>query len=213
MKIEISKFYENKTKKFLLPALKAYGKDFEVRFNNIYKFAVGIHDMTIQGHPDTKQDLIYIMIDTKFTPIKANSFLNWVREQKYYVKDYVSGSQLDSRKQMVVLKFPLDYMTAYKMFLQGKYSKMYTSEQKLNLFKGRRALEVFNKTDDALKDYVHHINVMFEYTITEEDVRDHADYSLPNFCEEEIFYYAEGDAVFFNETRDKTWIEMPNITS
>lgn len=215
MNLEVGKFYENKTKIYLLPCLTAYGENFISRFNKMYKFAVGIHDSSFHGHKITEDSLFYIMFDKVYSKPNFQSFLNWLKNEPYYVMDYVSGSELDSRKHMIVLRFPEKYEEAYAAFLKGHFSKMFTEEDKNLLFKEehrKKALKVLNKTEDALLDYVAFVNREFEYSLTKENCRDHGEYSFPNIPIQEIFNYSEHKSKEFNTKYAKSWIETSSPT-
>lgn len=216
MQLEVGKFYENKTKIYLLPCLTAYGETFINKFNQLYKFAVGIHDANLHGHVMTEQSLFYIMFDKVYSKPYFQLFLNWLKNEPYYVTDYVSGIELDSRKHMVVLKFPEKYEVAYSNFLKGHFSKMFTNEDKELLFKEehrKKALKVLNKTEDALLDYVAYINREFEYSLTKEECKSHGEYSFPCFPIQEIFNYSKTSSKEFNTKYNKSWIEISSTIS
>ena len=66
MQIEIGQVYENKTSRFLVPCLRAYGDDFVIKLNPTLRVAVGIHDY---ASDDLITDrTIYMLFDTFHNP-------------------------------------------------------------------------------------------------------------------------------------------------
>lgn len=219
MKLEIGKFYSNKTRTFLLPCLLENGPEFQMRFNRVYKFAVGIHDTSLNNHNLTEQPLLYILLDKELSRMYFTEFVNWLKSQPYYVTDYVSSPDLSSRKHMVVLRIPELYYNAYQAFMSGKYSEMYTEEQKNVLFREhhrKEALKVLDKTHDALLDYVNKVNSIFEHNLTPKEAEEHNEYEFPLIPQHEIFNYTNSvNDRQFNSKFNKSWmeIEVKNPTS
>lgn len=219
MKLEVSKFYKNKTRLFLLPCLLHNGPEFQMRFNRVYKFAVGIHDTSLNNHNLTEEPLIYILLDKELSRKYFTEFINWLKGQDYFVKDYVSSPDLSSRKHMIILRIPKLYHNAYQAFMNGRYSEMYTEEQKVLLFKEhhrQKALKVIDKTHDALLDYVQQINAIFEHDLTPAQAKEHSEYAFPLIPQHEIFNYSGTvDDREFNKNYNKVWmeIEVKNQTS
>lgn len=212
MKLDIGKFYKNKTRLFLLPCLLENGSEFQMRFNRVYKFAVGIHDTSLNNHNITEEPLIYILLDKELSRMHFTEFINWLKSQPYFVTDYVSSPDLNSRKHMVVLRIPSLYYDAYQSFMSGRYSKMYNEEQKNLLFREhhrKEALKVLDRTHDALLDYVNKVNATFKHNLTPEDARDHNEYEFPLVPQYEIFNYTNSvNDRQFNKNYNKSWMEI-----
>jgi hypothetical protein len=215
MKIEVAKFYENKTRTYLLPCLVDYGLNFQMKFNQLYKFAVGIHDSSLNYNSITEDSLIYILFDKELSRKYFSDFINWLKGQPYFVTDYVAGTELDSRKHMVVLRIPDNHEKTYEAFVKGQYSKMYTDEEKVKYFSEahrKKALNVLNRTYDALLDYVHLANIIFDHNLSPTDCKDHNEYEFPLSPMEEIFNYQDNlDDRTFNSKYEKAWIEMHKL--
>lgn len=212
MKLEIARFYENKTRLFLLPSLFDYGKEFQIRFNRQYKFAVGIHDTSLNLHNKTEQALIYILFDKELSKRYFSEFIDWLKSQPYYVMDYVSSPDLNSRKHMVVLKIPERHQSDYEHFMSGRYSQMYSEKDRNDYFKKYnkdKALKVLDKTHDALLDYINMVNSTFDHKLTPEDAKDHNEYHFPLSPQEEIFNYTGSvQDRTFNKKVNKSWMEI-----
>lgn len=178
MQIEIGKYYVNKTWKYLRPCLKGHGKTFLVKFNSLFKLAMGIHDCALDGTDFENYRLIYILVDKFYMPRVYKSFSDWIKFQEYYVTDYVYDTHLPPSKmrmQMFVLTIPEQYQSSYDHFIKGQYSKMYTRDQIEELYpegvKDHGAKEVLLQTFEARREFVEKVNKSFNSTVTEEDMR------------------------------------------
>ena len=140
MKIEVGKFYTNKTKRFLYPCLRGHGDLFILKFNKVFKLAVGIHDENMVDTFSHEAHKIYILLDSAWNKNDFENFMKWVRLEPYYIHDYCFSSDYKyTRKHMLIIKVPKDFYYSYDIFLYGRYSLMYTDDQKLSFFckKGR----------------------------------------------------------------------------
>ncbi len=104
-RLVVGKVDKNKTWNYLAPCLRFFGDDFMDKFNAIKVFGLGLADgNTLANH---KGRCIYLMVDTLHKPTSVARFLEYVKYQEYFVKDYVAGSVLEKdRRKMVVLELP-----------------------------------------------------------------------------------------------------------
>lgn len=181
MNISSGKLYVNRTWRYLYPCLSAYGPEFMVRINNLFKLAVGIDDLNLYGH--NKDNCIFILLDSEiplatkadYEIYKRNfsKFLTWISYQPYYVTDYVFDDVFSGKKHMVVIKIPPQFHTSYTHFLNGSYSQMYNSQQIREIFKNDRynVLPVLKKDRAYLKEkFVSIVNDKFDSDATEGDL-------------------------------------------
>ena len=140
---KIGEIYRNKTLLYLVPALNFYGPTLKVKLNLVFKLAFGVYDTLLDGSHLEGQKNIYILIDKAIRPELYENFMTWVKHQEYYVTDYAMD-ELEGRRQMLVLAFPLELEDAYDKFLEGKYSKMYQKQEIATFFENKPlAKEVF----------------------------------------------------------------------
>lgn len=206
MDIRIGHQYVNKTWRFLVPTLRGHGDEFVNRFNPLFKLACGVHDDLISGAEMANGRNIYVMFDTKYQPKEFSKFMDFLQYKDYYKADYCPDSEISSRKRIVILEVPKIFHNAYDMFLQGRYSEMYTQEHLDMLFNNenkKREHEILNKHPRALSKFVKDVNEQFK-TQTKEDDFLESEYETPLKKIEEIFNY-RGESVFFNEKIDKVW--------
>ena len=163
MEIKENEITINKTFQYLVPCLSEYGRQFVTKYVNVKKLAFGIKDeYTVNPNKDP---WIFILTNKRVNPAKFQDFLNYVKKQEYFVKDYPYDN-LHSYKHMIVIKFPESCHKAFHMFLAGKYSKMYTKEQ-LDKFFYRNIKEsvpahkvwiqsrkVINKNPEIIGDFI-----------------------------------------------------------
>lgn len=115
--------YNNKTRKYLLaPVILYYGELFVERLKHMYVYAVGINDY------DNPHDYsLFLLVDVA----KSNDFARVLPllQSNSYVSDYPFGELLGGRLHMIVINVPSEFRQAYDMFMQSKYSKMFSKEQ------------------------------------------------------------------------------------
>ena len=68
MDLKFSSFYENRTLKYLVPALNFYGSTFKQKFLNVQKVAVGIFDTLLEGTPYQGQKKFISSYKQKYKP-------------------------------------------------------------------------------------------------------------------------------------------------
>lgn len=186
---KIGEIYQNKTLKYLVPALNYYGPTLKTKLNLVFKLAFGVFDALLEGSHLEGQRNIYILIDKAVRPELYENFMNWVKHQEYYVTNYSMDELEKGRKQMLVLAFPHQLGDAYDKFLEGKYSKMFQKQEILTFFENKPlAKEVFYRTYEAREKFKVLIKDTFGVELTSENFkREVFEYDLPPDKYEEIF--------------------------
>jgi len=184
MKIQAGKFYDNRTKKYLLPCISDHGKEFFSMISKVFPLAVGINDKIINKVLDNH---IFILVSTesRYFP----NVLKWIREQPFYEVDYPFDDVVTGFQHMIVLKLPNIYSESYRKFKEGKYSKMYTDEQMKKLF-ANKDISIFTRSENALKQFVDTVNEMYDVSIQYETWEGEVDFPPRN--EEEEFDIGKG---------------------
>lgn len=208
MDIQIGDCYVNKTWRFLLPCLRGHGDIFVRKFNPVFKLAVGIHDMFVDGSPIMNGRSIFLLCDKLTHQKDFNDFLEWVRCQSYYIADYCPDSEiLKSRKHVIVIAVPERFNDAYDHFLKSSYSTMYLDDEIKLLFSGdvrKQEYDILMRNPKIVDDFVKRVNIEFGTTATPADFK-MAELEFPLVKSEEIFNYKQGDTIYFNEKIDKVW--------
>lgn len=181
--------------KFLVPALESYGSVFAHKYSQAYKLGAGIFDLSLTGMPHFEEKKhIFILFNKSMYTSHFMSFLNWLKNQEYYVTDYEAPSlNRNFEYHMIVIDFPFELHSAYNNFLEGKYSKMYTSEQ-ITQFFGKAHLkescEILLRKENAVGEYLQKIKKIYgdsvELSVNDVIVNDH-EVEFPYVNEEEIF--------------------------
>lgn len=220
MQIHTGKLYKNKTLKYLYPSLKFYGEDLTDNLRNLVKLAVGIGDT----NDYTEEQNIYILLDTKpimnkdynvvSYSIKLQTFLEWFRLQKYYVKDYIVRVKNEGDKHMIVIRVPNTLCTAFNNFIKGKYSKMYSNTQ-IEFYFGDRVIQdkdveeiinkelrgirgVLTKDKTSMREHIVRVNKDFNTNIKLEEVFEVFECDYPLRLSEEIFNYEKKEGDLWN---------------
>lgn len=168
----------NKTRKYLLPCLMDYGKEFTDKLNGVYKVAAGIGDIIISNKGIKHEKHIFILLDTTIARNFFITFLDWIREQPQYEDDYVYGNILNSKFHMVIIKLPEKYYGTFETFKLGKYSEMYSKKEIDVLFKNSKTYKkVITKDYNYKIEFVKELNELFDSTITPEEYD--GEYDLP----------------------------------
>ena len=207
MQIKIGETYVNKTWKYLVP----YLRDLEVeghkvlrhKLNSVSKLAVGVHDTLLDGSTVSEQRMLYILLDSKYRENQFWDFISWFRQQPYYVGDYLFGYSIDSRKYMINMKIPEKYYHAYDMFIQGKYSEMYTSSQVEKLIDDVEIKDILLKRPFAMRNYIQVVKEQFDVDIKYKDIPSTQEYDLPLRGKEEIFNFVGDIPYFVTELKNK----------
>jgi len=189
IEIKIGEVYQNKTLRYLVPALNYYGPTLKVKLNLVFKLAFGVFDTLLQGSHLEGQRNIFILIDKAVRPELYENFMAWVQHQEYYVTNYSMDELEKGRRQMLVLAFPPKLGDAYDKFLEGKYSKMYQKQEILIFFENKPlATDVFYRNAIAKQAFINKVKDTFGTVITPESFkREIFEYDLPPDKYEEIF--------------------------
>lgn len=202
MQIEIGKRYVNKTWRFLLPCLKGHGDTFVRKFNPLFKLAVGINDNHLLGTNLSKERNIFILIDRAHQTKLVDEFIQWIKYQPYYKHDYCAGNNItDTRKHVIVISVPEIFNHAYDMFLQGRYSEMYTTEEIILLFSSpdrKREYDILMKSSELKNEFIRMLNSEFNTSISDFDTHV-KEYELPLITDEEVFNYRKDRNYFKTE--------------
>lgn len=203
IKIQIGKIFMNRTRKYLLPLIKKYGDEFTFHINQLSKVAVGIGDMVVKKCGFQHEKHLFILVDSRYKPFRFVSTLNWIREHQSYEDDYVFGNIQSSRFHMIVIRIPDSYLESMEHFRDGRYSKMYSSDDVRQLFStdGKTG---FDRTlyETIIKVLVHDHNYMVEFAeqvklefqfsdhdYSVHDIDPESEFDLPMSKFEEIFNY------------------------
>lgn len=191
MEIEIGKLYENNTWNYLVPCLRYYGNDFLEKFNLVFKLAIGIGDKYLEGSVMEEGRNLYIMIDTMHRKEICEHFFNWIKYQSYYKGEYIPNTSKESlRKQIIILEVPKECHNAYDMFVQSRYSKMYTKDQ-LDVLFNKPNQSYFKKVlqvhTDLHEPFIKEVNKTFGTNISSfsENIKE---VKLPLIEKEEVFH-------------------------
>jgi len=190
MNINIGNVVENKTLKYLFPAIRVYGSTFLAKFNLTYKLAYGIHDCLLDGTPFEYQRKLCILIDRKSRPNLYEDFIRWIRLQEYFIADYSQDDTITGRMQMVVIEFPEEYSSIYDNFLKSSYSKMYLRYNIDDFFKEEdHTKQVLMKSSELAPSFVKSVNDLYKTTLTIEDFDKEGEYDFPWEKQNEFFNY------------------------
>lgn len=196
MKIEIGKLYENKTWKYLVPCLNGHGQEFITRFNQVFKLAVGIGDMLLEGSPIADKKALYVLIDKLYQAKIVELFVTWLKYQPYYIADYCPDTDLEnSRKHMLVIAVPKMFHDTYDHFIKGTYSMMYKHQHVANmnfLSEERKAVLTGTQSKEAIAKYKTMCKEEFGIVPTAEV----KELDLPPKKVEEIFNYTDKQKYF-----------------
>lgn len=187
MKIQLGQpIVMNRTKKYLLPCLKAYGKEFEDYFNSISKVAVGIGDMLLIESGIRYEKHIFILVNTAKNKGFTRKFLSWVRDQDMYEDEYAYDSIHQGNLLMVVIKLPLECYKAAELFKHSQFSKMFTLQDIENYFKEHpETKKVLVKDQDYRVEYAGQLSNEWGTDIDPKELEGELD--LPIRKEDETF--------------------------
>lgn len=189
MNIEIGKQYTNKTWRFLVPCLKAYGDSFVSQLNRVHKLAVGIHDEVFGILEDSDNRYLYILCDTEVNKKDYSNFVTWLSTQPYFVTKY-SASLVYTRKEMLVVRIPEMFNKSYDMFLQHRFNEMFTEEEAKLLFSTelrKKELDIMLRRTSAYDEFIKSVKEEFNTDITYTDIG--IQLELPYQKHEEVFNY------------------------
>lgn len=183
--------YENRTFKYLIPCIKSYGEEFVKKIESVYKVAIGIGDIIVMNRDIKHEKHLFILLDSSILPMFFQKFIFWIREQPMYEDDYVFGNIQNSPYHMLVIKIPEKYVNSLAEFKKGKYSKMYSKEEIMEMFSNKDSSNVkILLRDKSYKfEFTKKLNKLFGTNLTVDDIEDDHELDVPINLEEEIFNY------------------------
>lgn len=127
----------NRTRKFLLPALGSMDPEWIMEINKFYSVAAGLADG--KYYPYLEEPSVLLLKNIKISSINSfNESLDIIKQNSYFIKDYIFADAIDSWLHMFVIRLPESFHNAYNYFLQSKYSMMYSETQKKRFFTPNR---------------------------------------------------------------------------
>lgn len=201
MKIQIGKIQINKTKTYLLPCVKAYGDEFMIKINSLYKLGVGIGDVILQDSNINYEKHLFILVDTKkyvqdnkTTTRDVDEFftntLKWFKNQTYYEDDYVYDNIVKGHLHMIVIKFPDMYLNSLTEFKNGRFSKMFSSKEELEKLFSNNKETIAVLSGERKEEFIKKINEKFFEEgegLEIEDVNNPLEVDFPPDKKEEFF--------------------------
>lgn len=122
---------------------KFYGEEFLTHLRGNTYLMTGIQDYGINKSNESRilEPHVYFLfdvngeskfgnyIDIKNARVNFTKNLLYFQQHESYVADYAFDSNLSGHLHVVVLKLPPQFTNKFNLFVEGKYSKMYTSEE------------------------------------------------------------------------------------
>ena len=176
IKMEVigNQILETRTKRYLLPILKAYGPIFIGKLNSVFKLACGLGDMVVERRGFKYEKHLFILLDSSVATKFFIVFLEWIRKQPYFEEDYVYGNIQKSRFHMIIVKVPDKFVTALKVFKEGRYSKMYSKEDVDLYFNNHPDTKrVLIRDANYKMEFVKKVNQDFNTSIDDFDIEDY----------------------------------------
>lgn len=203
MQIEIGKRYVNKTWRFLYPCLRGHNDAFVMKFNPLFKLAVGISDDILKETVYTKERNIFILIDTFHQPRSVTEFMNYIVNQPFYKHHYyIDNHELSKpRKMMLILSVPEMFNNAYDNFIDGLYSEMYNRDEIIKLFSNperKNEYNILTKNTSITEQFIRYVNEEFGTNISYFD-KPIKEFELPLKPIEEIFNYKSNNYYLIKE--------------
>lgn len=212
IELDEERIFVNKTSRFLLPCLRGYGEDFVKRFNSFYKYAVGISDSYWYGVTKDRGRYIFILCNTGKNIYQIHNFLHWIKKKPFFVESYCPDAAIKtSNKLMIVLEIPERFNNAYDMFVQGKFSQMFTEEEKELLFldKNLESYQILSRSIDYMESFVNKLNSEFETSIKVKDFDEiPPEMEIPLKSVEEIF---NSSKEYFLSSEEDVWEEKGDV--
>lgn len=168
----------SRTTKYLVPCLKEYGPEFTGMLQAVYKIAAGIGDAVLINRDIKHEKHVFILLDSaKPMHIHFNKFIEWIKEQEYFVDDYVYGDIQKSSFHMVILKFPEKYYDSFQTFKLGGYSEMYKREDIEKFFENHPTTkDVLIKDHNYRIKFTAKLNRLFGAQVTPEEYEGELDF-------------------------------------
>lgn len=206
MDIIKGKAYENLTARLLLPCLESFDSTFQRYFSRVFKLAVGVHDMQVDGSPEISGRNIFVLFDLDFNTEIFIQFLEWCKDKDFFVGEYTFAD----RQHMMVINVPEEHNDAYDCFLKGQYSKMYSEDfLETNFMDKHRLTEhnILTKNELFLPNLGRQLRLQFgddPKGFTDEHLKGN-EIELPLKREEEVFNCKDTEKPNFNEELTKVW--------
>lgn len=208
IKIQPGIIFTNRTYKYLSPAMKLYGEEFIIKLRLLYGLAIGIQDFGLNITPEERKienNIYYVFdvngqytygkhVDIEKCRIDFYKVLSWLREQDYFVKDYPFDSGRKGSQHVIALKLPKENLMT--LFLDGKYSQMYTKDE-LNKIVNKTVkvlreeipnpiYSVLSGSEEFRLNYLDILNKTFNSKLSLDDIKHHTEYDIPPFVKNEI---------------------------
>lgn len=208
IELDEERIFDNKTSRFLLPCLRGYGEEFVKKFNTFYKYAVGVSDSYWYDVTKKKGRFIFILCNSSKNQYQLHNFTFWVKKMPYFVESYCPDPDIQfSNKLMIVLEIPGRFHKAYDMFIQGRYSEMFTKEELDALFldKNLETYQILSRSIEYMPKFVSKVNLEFKAKISEGDFSEvPPELELPLKSLEEIFNSSRG---YYLSSEEDVWKE------
>lgn len=131
----------NKTRVYLVQQLQHYGEEFmeHIKNNRINAFAIQDYGINTSESSKKLEPYVYLLHDVnghkkfgQYLNVHAGRYvfqqsLMFYKKHESYVTDYCYDSNKTGHLHVVVLKLP--FPEKFDLFLQGKYSKMYSDTE------------------------------------------------------------------------------------
>jgi len=207
MEIKTGQTFQNKTLKYLFPCLKAHGEEFWECLREMKVLAAGL--MTKLGHPDLplRGRNIVLIVDISGQWDLHLRFLGILERSGICVLDhYVLPMYLNSDKYLFILRVPEVHRHAHDMFLQGRYSEMYSFDEVMGLFptaSPERAVLLREKS--AVPAFLQMLAEEHDIPLEQmpDIIRNAREFDLPPKREEEILDCEKSDRVYIDADLDK----------
>ena len=177
----------NRTRKYLVPVLKTYGKEFEEMYTSIFKLAIGIGDHLIKDIPEKS---LFLLVNSTVFPTSFLNFQKWIVNQPMYLGDYAFDNINTGYLHMFIIKYPEEYSNSYDFFKKSEYSKMFTQADLEKFFTSENVVtKIANKDHTHKAKFAQQVSTAFETVIKEEDITDTWELDLPIELDDEIFNF------------------------
>lgn len=188
MKIQLGSIVLNKTNKYLMPCLKAYGNDFAFRFHSIWKVAVGVGDVVTVKSNIILEKHIFLLLDTTAYRSAYNLFMAWIVNQSMYEDDYAFDNILNGKLHMLVLKIPEQHYNAIENLRKSEFSKMYSQVDLEEYFADKPQIKKVLIKDHSYKfEFSKQLETAFNVNLSVEEIDDKMELDLPFNEKDEVF--------------------------
>jgi hypothetical protein len=172
-KIQFGKVYLNKTLLVLVPGFKVLGEEFNNKLKQLYIVGAFTEHESLNNTTFSFKsfDPVFIVIDTLFRPRETQKMLSWFTYQSYFLGGYyLTDTDYFNRFYVLVLSYPSK--TAYKNFVEHKFSKMYSRKEVEKYFNVPLLEDTKNHLNKDKKAIQKHIENVYETFNTKISVKD-----------------------------------------